>query len=103
MTTKKKTTKKKTTKRTTSWLPKVGDNVLIRTVTNYFTGRITAVDGYWLALEDAAWIADMGRFHTAVNTGSLSEVEPYSGPCVVARGAIVDVSQWKHDLPRGVR
>lgn len=53
-----------------------------------------------IVLADAAWIADSGRFSVALATGTLSEVEPYPGECIVSRGAIVDVSLWAHPLPR---
>lgn len=89
---------KKATKGFTS-IP-IGGSVIIRTVTHYFTGRVVAESERWIALEDAAWVADTGRFAEALKTGKLSEVEPYPGPCLVAVGAVVDVSPWLHDLPR---
>jgi hypothetical protein len=78
----------------------VGAAVIIRTVTLHYTGRITAVDDKWIHLDDAAWIADTGRWAEALMTGKLSEVEPYPGPCAVPIGCIVDVSPWAHPLPR---
>lgn len=82
----------------------VGDAVLIRTVTMIQTGRIVAAGTDWIELSDAAWIADTGRFSEALKSGTLNEVEPYSkGRCVVGRGAIVDVADWTHDLPRAVK
>lgn len=87
----------------TTWLPKVGDNVFVRTVTHYFTGRITEINQHWIALDDAAWIADTGRFAAALSTGSLLEVEPFPGPVVVARGSVIDVAPWAHELPREVK
>jgi hypothetical protein len=78
----------------------IGRNVFIRTVTNYYTGRLISAGGDYLHLEGAAWIADTGRFATALATGQLSEVEPYPADCWVAAGAIVDVCEWPHDLPR---
>ena len=80
--------------------PAVGDRVFVRAVTHYYTGRIEAMDDQWIRLGDAAWIADTGRFSTALVSGALSEVEPYPGVCFVARGAIVDLSPWAHALPR---
>jgi hypothetical protein len=78
----------------------VGENVIIRTVTHYFTGRVAGESERWIALEDAAWVADTGRFAEALRTGKLSEVEPYPGSCLVAIGAVVDVAPWPHSLPR---
>ena len=80
-----------------------GKNVLVRTVTNYYTGWLAgAADGY-LQLDDAAWIADTGRFSAALATGRLEEVEPYPGTAFVSQGAVVDVCEWPHDLPRTVK
>ena len=79
-----------------------GDRVLIRTVTMIQTGRIVAIGPDWIELADAAWIADTKRFADSLETGDLNEVEPVPGKgrCVVGRGAIVDVFDWQHDLPR---
>ena len=77
-----------------------GANVFIRTVTHHFTGRLAAVEGGFAQLDDAAWIADDGRFADALAEGKLAEVEPYPGTCYVSLGSIVDVSEWLHDLPR---
>jgi hypothetical protein len=81
----------------------VGTTYIIRTVTMYYTGRLQSVWPGELVLSDAAWIADTGRFSTALSTGKLSEVEPYPGECIVSRAAIVDVAPWNHPLPRDVR
>ena len=79
-----------------------GEKVFVRTVTHYYTGRVVAVDDRWLALTDAAWIADTGRWSLALETGTLNEVEPYlDGDTVLVHlGAVIDVSPWHHDLPR---
>jgi len=81
-------------------LVQIGTAVLIRTVTMYYTGRVKAVSASEIELDEAAWIADCGRFADALRTGTLKEVEPYPGCCIVSRGAIVDVSPWNHPLPR---
>ena len=78
----------------------IGDSVFVRTVTYHYTGKIAAIYPGEIMLVDAAWIADSGRFHTALATGALSEVEPYPAGVVISRGAIVDVSPWAHPLPR---
>jgi hypothetical protein len=80
--------------------PLVGCKVFIRTVTMHYTGRIVALTESVIVLADAAWIADSGRFHDALRTGKLSEVEPFLNSVYVARGALVDVTMWDHDLPR---
>jgi len=72
----------------------VGEAVLIRTVTHYFTGRIVAITDADIKLGDAAWIADSGRWANALKNDfdDKSEVEPYPDWCIVSRGAIIDVS-----------
>lgn len=79
---------------------KTGDAVLIRTVTFYYTGRIAKITDTDIVLEDAAWIADTGRFSQALNTGVLGEIEPYPHGVTVFRSCVLDVSPWKHALPR---
>jgi hypothetical protein len=81
----------------------VGKNVIVRTVTFHYTGKLVSAGDGWLTLEDAAWIADSGRWGAALASGSLDEVEPYPGTVFVSAGAVVDVSEWRHDLPRSVR
>jgi hypothetical protein len=81
----------------------IGDAVFIRSVTYHYTGRISAIYPGEIVLTDAAWIADSGRFHAALATGTVSEVEPYPAGVVISRGAIVDVSPWAHPLPRSAK
>jgi hypothetical protein len=80
-----------------------GRAVIIRTVTYHYTGRITEIKDGFVTLEDAAWIADSGRWAAALTTGNLSEVEPFPGNVAVSLAAIVDVSPWMHQLPRETR
>ena len=78
---------------------RVGQSYLIRTVTLYYTGKVKRVTAKELVLEDAAWIADTGRFSDALKTGVLSEIEPM-GEVIIGRGAIVDAVIWSHALPK---
>lgn len=78
----------------------VGKAVVIRTVTYHYIGRLAAVTPTELVLDEASWLADSGRWHQALKTGVVSEVEPYPGRCYVSRGAVVDVSEWLHALPK---
>ncbi len=79
-----------------------GDKVLIRTVTMIQTGKIKGIGPDWIELEQAAWIADTGRFAQTLAEGTVSECEPVPGDgrCVVGRGAVIDIFDWPHDLPR---
>jgi hypothetical protein len=78
----------------------IGKKYLIRTVTFYTLGKLESVTDTDLMLSSASWAADTGLFSEALATGKLNEVEPYPNECIVSRGAIVDASEWMHDLPR---
>jgi len=78
----------------------VGEKVFIRTVTMHYVGRVRHVTDYDIVLDDASWVADSGRFGEALANGTLNEVEPYPGHCIVARGGVLDISPWLHALPR---
>ena len=74
---------------TSAW--DIGANYLIRTVTMIDTGRLVAVTEHELVLEDAAWIADTGRFSNAVAKAEFNEVEPFpTGRVIIGRGAVID-------------
>ena len=80
----------------------VGRSYLIRTVTHYYTGRITGVYNQELVLEDAAWIAYTGRYMNCFDgPDKLDEIEPIKDrQCIIGRGSIVDCVEWTKDLPR---
>ena len=78
----------------------VGQAYLIRTVTMHYTGRVVTVTDSDVWLEDAAWIADTGRYSDSLKTGELAEIEPYPQGVAVARGGIIDFAPWIHKLPR---
>jgi hypothetical protein len=83
-----------------------GKAYLIRTVTMTLTGRAVSAAGGFLVLQDAAWIADTGRFHQILAGGFTSvrgvEIEPApkGDDVIVGLGAIVDAYPWAHELPR---
>lgn len=79
----------------------IGASYLIRTVTMIQTGRLVEVTNQELVLEDAAWIADTGRFSISLVNGKFKEVEPFpEGRVIVGRGAVIDATEIKFDLPR---
>lgn len=72
----------------------IGKVYLIRTVTMIDTGRLVAVTEHELVIEDAAWIADTGRFAQAVEKAEFGEVEPFpSGRVIIGRGSVIDAVQ----------
>ena len=76
----------------------VGEKFFFRTVTYHLTGKVKKVMGTILELEDAAWIADSGRFSDALKTGKLNEVEP-CGVAFVNVNSLTDFFPWIHKLP----
>jgi hypothetical protein len=72
----------------------IGKPYLIRTVTMIDTGILVAVTATELVIEEAAWIADTGRFSDAVAAAEFGEVEPFpAGKVIIGRGAIIDAVQ----------
>ena len=71
------------------WL--IGKIYLIRTVTMIDTGILVGVGEKELVLEEAAWIADTGRFSDALVKAEFNEVEPFpSGRVIINRSCIID-------------
>jgi len=80
---------------------KCGDKLFIRTVTHYFTGRLVQILHDFVVLEDVCWIGDTGRYGDWLAKGTGRELEPYPpGKVAIGRGAVIDISEWKHELPR---
>ena len=78
---------------------KVGENYFIRTVTMIICGRLESVGDSELVMSSASWIADTGRFHDALKTGKLNEVEPFINDVIIGRGSLIDATIWTHSLP----
>jgi hypothetical protein len=76
----------------------IGKAFFFRTVTYHLTGRIKNIVGNMAILEDAAWIADSGRFMEAIKKGILKEVEPV-GIAFINLSSITDMFPWNHPLP----
>jgi len=77
----------------------IGDAYLIRTVTYHVLGRVKAIKGNFLVLDEASWVADSGRFSVAFEKGELNEVE-YIGKAFVSITAIVDAYPWEKKCPK---
>ena len=82
--------------------PLMGKNVMVRTVTMILVGHLEAVYPGELVLIDAAWIPDTGRYKQFISEGVFDECEPYPDGqlVIVGRGALVDLTEWNHPLPR---
>jgi len=77
----------------------IGKSYFIRTVTYHFVGTIKEITGKWIVLKDASWVADSGRFHTALETGELNEVE-YMKQAIVNMDTITDATEWENKVPK---
>lgn len=74
----------------------IGKIYLIRTVTMIDLGRLVAVTPQELVLEEAAWIADTGRFADALAKCDFGEIEPFpDGRVIVGRGSVIDAVQMR--------
>lgn len=82
----------------TSLQDMVGEKYFFRTVTYHLTGRVKKVVGNIVELENAAWIADSGRFMQAIKDGAVKEVEPV-GRAFLNLASVTDFFPWKHPLP----
>ena len=76
-------------------LTKVGDKVFIRTLTFHYIGEVVADNGTFITLKDTSWVADSGRFSTAIEKGELNEVEPI-GNAKLLYSNIIDCIEWNH-------
>lgn len=87
---------------TTTDFLEIGKAYFIRTVTLYQVGRVVAVSGQFVKLEDASWIADTGRFSAALKSGEFSEIEPV-GTSYINLGSIIDAFPFDHKLPTATK
>src|ERR1017187_499279 len=73
----------------------VGKNVIVRTVTMIYTGKLLEVTDSDLVLVDCSWIPETERFMKFVAEGAVKECEPYpDGLSVyINRGALLDMCE----------
>lgn len=76
----------------------IGKAYFIRTVTMHVIGKLEKITDKELVLSSASWIADSGRFHDALKTGDLCEVEPFINDIIVNRNSIIDATEWTHSI-----
>ena len=85
---------------------KIGESYYFRLATYAWVGRVVSVGPNEICLEDAAFVADSGRFSSAMKKGLLqesqSEIEPV-GEAILGRGALVDSCPYRHELPTQVK
>ena len=80
----------------------IGKNVIVRTVTMIYTGKLERVTQTDLVLVDCSWIPETERWMQFVINGFAKECEPYPDglPVFINRGALLDMCEIRKDLPR---
>ena len=80
----------------------VNKNVIVRTVTMIYTGKLVEVTPTDLVLVDCSWIPETERFMQFVAEGKVRECEPYPDglPVFINRGALLDMCELRSALPR---
>jgi len=87
------------TKRVGVW--DIGKNYVLRTVTMIQVGKLVKVTDNELVLEDAAWVADTGRWKSFLAEGEFDEAEPFpDGEVIVGRHSLIDACVWNHGVIR---
>ena len=81
----------------------VGQNVLIETITKYFSGEVVKETERTVIIKKAAWVADTGRYNVFA-TGNIPEnadieMYPENMEITIQRGAIVSSFEWPAPLP----
>ena len=80
----------------------VGENVIVRTLTMIYTGKLESVTDTDFILTSCAWIPETDRYSDFVEKGSVNECEPYPDnlKVFISRGALLDMCELKSSLPR---
>jgi hypothetical protein len=83
----------------------VGENVIVRTVTMIYTGRLIDVTPNTLILSECSWIPETDRYSKFVREGAVRECEPYPDdlPVFINRGALLDLCVLQAPLPRTLK
>ena len=79
---------------------KIGEAYLFRTVTHIEVGEVLSVDGVFITLKNASWIADTGRYHDCLANGVFNEVEPYPDTTTINSSSLINYAPWYHQLPK---
>ena len=85
----------------------IGKAYLFRTIGYHWIGRVTSINGRWLTLDDASWVADTGRYSESlagkIGTISSSELEPSPRPVIVNSDHVTDAVSYPFEIPRSVK
>jgi len=78
----------------------IGKKYIFRTITMINIGKLVAITGKFLTLEDASWIADAGRWEECLTKPDGIRVsEKFKKPVHINTESIVDATEWELALP----
>lgn len=80
---------------------KIGEKYFIRTATYFHLGKLKEINGKWLILEEASWIADTGRFYDFLKDGKCNEYEAFQDDVFIPLDSVIDITKWRHELFKG--
>jgi hypothetical protein len=64
-------------------------------------GKVKAIQGNFLVLTSASWIADTGRFSECLKgPDKFNEVEPFFNDVLINVRNIIDATLWPFSLPQ---
>ncbi len=79
---------------------KCGDNYYVRTVTDYWVGRLVEVDGsYTVTLDSFSWVANCGRLGAFLRDGKTPDMEVEVAPPGMKKMVQwLSIDEWPHPL-----
>lgn len=82
---------------------KLGEVVIIRTLTFYYLGLVSGISELggvvFLHLTDACVIIDSGDWHTALKTGKLQNFGKLDQETRISLSSVVEIAPWFNKLP----
>lgn len=85
----------------------VGQTYLFRTIGYHWLGKVKEVQGKFLVLDPAGWVANTGRYHEACAKGidsiPAAEFEPCGRAAILNTDHVTDAVTYPFHLPGGVK
>lgn len=72
-----------------------GSWYFIKTATYFYVGYVEESFDGWTTLKEASWVADTGRLHQCLTTGTVNEAE-FVGEIHIPWTAVISVLPWRH-------
>jgi hypothetical protein len=77
----------------------IGKNYYVRTFTYHSLGKLKAITGAFMVLEDGGWVADSGRFNEFLSGTPPKEFEKCDEDIIIPLNSIADAHLFKSKLP----